>query len=229
MPNFTTQNEPALAAPIEVARNLAEVYFIEKEAKEEKDALRLDFFLVAALARKDTTLAQKTVAVPETVADEDARAYVEQYNSGWLIVDEKSSHQFIIEQDPDLLAYEISIPVEGGVIDSKGKEHPGYTVIKEVRSGSPMFDDERLAIDDPDLYHRATQLQNEDGLRTLGGTMGLSDAKLDKWLDSITDWPRVPRHPDDLSDEDAEAVKQYAFEGPKTKALRVRYAKDEEL
>lgn len=209
----------------ELAREVGEVYYIQKDAKSELESLRKDYFVLAAtMAALEGPLAQQTVAVPDTITDPDkAEAYVELYYTGWKIVDHADHNgvlSFVIEEDPDLKPWQIVVPVDGGVIDLKGNEHPGYVISKSIVSGSATLDDERLREEQPDLYDSITEWQNWETLKALG----VSEKKLE-----AQGWPRRIKTPDEWTAEEEAALREYVYESKRSARLLVRFAKEEEI
>lgn len=210
----------------ELAQEVGEVYFIQKDAKSELESLRKDFFVMAAtVASLEGSLAQKTVVVPDTITDYDkAKAHVELYNTGWKIVDcpmeqPAAPYRFLIEEDPDLLPCQVVVPIDGGVIDIKGKEHPGYVVTKTIVSGSATLDDDRLREEDPELLESITEYQNWETLREIGVT--------EEQLAAVA-YPRVIKHPDHWDAWEEAALTPYTYESARSARLNVRFAKEDE-
>lgn len=222
------KDEPALKNPNQIAAEVAEVYYIEKDAAIELKDLRADFFLAASLEAQGQTLARKTVAVPDTIEPEDSKAYVEQYNAGWRILEQDKKGRFVIEEDPDFIGYVSVIPVGNGVADSKGKVHPGYVVTKTIRSGTTMFDEERLAQDDEELWEEVMTFRNWDRMVEIGKGFGLNVHEVRDWLIQI-EWQRELKPESEIDPGNVPLIQVYFYEGPKTIALNVRYAKDEDL
>jgi hypothetical protein len=75
---------------------------------------------------------------------------------------------------------------------------------------------------DPDLWDRVSYLPGEDYIERY-----IPNNMRDEFI-SKTGLKRQLRNPDDLTPEDIEAIKPYAYEGKKVKALTVKLAKDEE-
>lgn len=226
MPNYKREPEPDKPRSLpEVAEEVGGVYYVKKDASDDLEKLRKEFFTVAALEKASEGLAQKVAEAPESIADPDeARAFVERYHTGWRVIEDKdvdAPYVFLIEEDPDYKGHSIVIPIDGGVIDSKGKEHPGYVVTKTIRSGTILLDDERLLQDDPELYQEVTEPDPT--------IYGFVTKFMANNPGIITRIPRVPKNPDALTDEQSEAIRPYLYEDAKTLALNVRYAKEEEL
>lgn len=218
----------------ELAADLAEVYYIEKDAKSEKEGLRVTFFQEATKTFEASDLARKTVEVPDDISASDSFDYALRYNPGWIL-DEKQpgvGKTVILLEDPNLKPHIEVIEIPGGITEmKKGKEvtHPGYVVTKSVRSGSAMIDDERMKNSDPALYDALFVPQGFKWISDMVYEAGVDGNDVDEHIDAFLpeDWPKVLR--DDLSSEEIESLKPYSFEGPKTLALLVRYAKADEI
>lgn len=231
MPKFSDdKQEPAVRNTQEIGSELGEIYYIHKDAGDELKDLRLEFFVAAKVAKELEPLARKTVAVPEGLDPDDARAYALKYNSGYRVVEDQDDEtdKLVLEEDPDLIPHTIVIAVDGGVVDSDGKEHPGYVVTKTIRSGAQLLDDERLREEDPDLWEDVTEIPNYEYLYALLVQAGVDEEDVDTQI-ANSGIERVPIHPDKLSRKQMAEVADYLYEGAKTKALNVRYAKEEEL
>lgn len=207
--------------PSEIAPDLAEVYWIWKDAEAEKEVLRKKFF--DAVTAAQTNLARKTVRVDPRITDpEEARAYAEQYNSGWKVdglrVTEDGHHAAVIEEDPSLKGGTVVVPLDEPVEDRKGKEHPGYVVTKTIVGGSVLVDADRMQEWSPFEYEALTQFKG------FGPDQQLA-ASVYNWL-LEQDWPREIRG--DLKDWEVELLKPFSYEGPRSAKLNVRYAKPDE-
>lgn len=232
MPTFKKQEQEEERSTIsDIALDIGEVHFIEKDAKDEKAKLREEFFLGAALENQVSTLAHKTATVPDSIrAESEARAFVEQYNSGWRIiegVEKDNGWVFTIEEDPMYKPYHIVVEVED-LLDSNGKPHPGYVVSKTIVSGGVMLDTERLKIDNHALYEEVTTFENYDILANMLYHANVDVEDINARL-AQAGIPLVAKNPDDLTPEQNEAIKPYSYEGPKSLRLNVNYAKEEEL
>jgi hypothetical protein len=228
VPNFTDPVEEEVLDLNAISADLGEVYFIEKDAKTERERLRGEFFKAATATFSPERLAQKTVIPPPDVQTEEAsRAYAELYNTGWTVVEYRPG-QVVIREDPSLKPYQKIIEIEGGVKDGKGQEHPGYSISRSITGGSLSLDEERISTLDPELYERVTQVAYYDTLARLLYDLSVNPDDIDRRLNS-SNLPRVLRSLDDLDDKDREAVKQYTYESARSAKLLVRYAKEEEI
>lgn len=208
----------------EIASNLGEVYFIAKDAKAEQEDLRLEFFKAAAEAHEAKGLGQKTVEVPK---GSDAATYAVQYNAGWR-VKQVEGERVLLEEDPDAKAWQEVIRTPEPVVDAKGKEHPGYVVSKTIRSGSALVDDERLKVENSDLYYEITELPGFALYADLVAQFTeWNQDELEMWLEDHG-VERVMKSIKSLTPEQIDAIKPYVYEAPKSSVLNVRYAKEDE-
>lgn len=244
MPTIPKETPPR--DPTTVATELGEVYYIRLDAETEQKELRNEYFEAATVAQSSEALAQKTVVLPYPMGLEEAFAFAEKYNSGWRVV--KSTivggevEKVVLEEDPNFKGHSeiILVPPRGdddpgGVWDFKGQWHPGYVVTKTVRAGSALIDDERLCEEEPTLWEAITEYPNFDLYweiaRESTPEEEMEDKELYDWLVSIfrmRGLDPVLTDPKTWTVEEADAIRPYAYEGPKTLALNVRYAKDDE-
>lgn len=216
-----------------LVRELGEVYFIRKEADDEQKKYRNEFFEAATEATKEEVLARLVVQTPQDITSEaEARAYAERYYPGYVageVTHKKGSGWSVsIEEDPALKTFEYAVEVEGGIEDAKGNTHPGYRIVRTSRAGSAVLDDERLREKDPDLWNEITTIENYDLIEDLLYQGNVDRDDIDALIDS-SGLPRVLKPIEDLEPEDVEKIKPYMHEGPRSVALNVYYAKEEEL
>jgi hypothetical protein len=134
----------------------------------------------------------------------------------------------LIEEDPAFKGHVEVINLPPWEIPAPTAKQPdrrqkvyGYVVTKTIRSGSALLDDERMQAVDPELYESVTTWPA--WVKTVREYA--SKTAFEKILKAVQP-ERVLR--EDLSPEEFEQVKVYAYEGPKSVALNVRYAgKDE--
>lgn len=212
---------------------LGEVYFIRKEADDEQKRYRDEFFEAATEEASEGSLARLVVQVPQDVTSEDeARTYAEQYYPGYLANEvthkEGGGWSVSIEENPTLTTFEYAVEVDGGVKDAKGKSHPGYRIVRTSRAGSVVLDDERLREKDPDLWEAITTIDNYDLIADMLYHANVDHEDIHPLINSY-DFPRVLKPIEDLDPKDVEKIKPYMHEGPRSVALNVYYAKEEEL
>lgn len=213
----------------QIAPELGEVYWFWKDAEDEKEKLRKEFFDAVTRSHAESDLAHKTFICPDQiVAIDEALQYAEQYNPGWnaySTVAGAHPYHVVMREDPALKAgvevVEVKDdfdPAKDGVWDRKGQWHPGYVVTKSIVGGSAMIDTDRMQKWDQALWHELTQYQGfppDDQLET----------SVIQTLEEIN-WPRVIGH---LDKDGVAKVKPYTYEGKRTVKLLVRYAKDDDL
>lgn len=214
--------------PTMIAEVLGEVYFIEKETAIEKNQLKDEFFKAIAASIKTESLATKVATAPKSCTTMDsALGYFKQYHPGWIasITENKGKFSATLQEDPDFIQESILVLVS--VTDIDGKEHPGYVVTKEVRSGTAMLDIDRLKAEDLDLYYAITEIEHYILIADIFWDFDIPPEDFEEPIKQAG-LPRVLKNPDELTDEQQAAIMPYSFEGPRVKALRVRYAKDDE-
>jgi hypothetical protein len=196
----------------EIVGDLGDTYFIREDAEKLQKTLRSEFFDAATLSQEDASLATKTWIAPKGVSDPEGLAT--KYNPGWLIAnrqDGEENHLLLVE-DPDFK--EVTVTSEG--------DNGRYTITKQIRSGSDLIDDDRMIEEDPDLWDQVSYYPALDFLRQWVPEEDLERAAIGIGLS------RQLKNPDDLTPEEIESIKPYAYEGKKVKALIVKLAKDEE-
>lgn len=231
VPNFSKglkkeTEEPETRTTQEIAEELGEVYFIEKEAKDELGEYRKEFFLAATLEQAAGPLAQKTWQV--VGGDEsNAREVAQRYNPGWLIVEvqpNKNGFGVVLEEDPNFKGYQIVVAIP--------KTESGYKVTKTIRSGSVVVDDERLSFEDPELWDEVTEWPYYETIRNLLHNNNVDydevDARLAVWY-AQSEFKRRLKPLESLSVEQTKRIQPYLYETPKTIALNVAMAKKGEL
>lgn len=208
----------------EIAHALGEVYFMRKEAEDEQKLLREEFFDAITESFEGEDLARKTVAIPEDIIN--ATEWAEKYNPGWRVV-MIQSEQVILEEDPAFKSSMIVVRTDPFEVSAPTKKKPdrvktvyGYVVTKTIRSGTTLIDADRMREVDADLYNQVTTLPPWwEGIKEfVTGDPAKVFAALGEY--------RVLR--DNLTDKEIAAIKPYVYEGPKTKALNVSYAAEDE-
>lgn len=213
----------------QIASELGEVYWFWKDAEHEKEKLRKEFFQAVTDSFDVEDLAEKTVSLPEHVAEDELAEYAEQYHPGWKLV-KSTGIKLLLREDPALKAgvqtvlfrsVDEATEEEGitGVYDRKGVWHPGYVVTKSIVGGSALIDTERMQSYDPDLWDELSEWQSFPGVDQQ------SDPTLDDRLEALG-WPRIIGK---LGAAGVKAVRPYSYEGKRTVKLLVRYAKDEDV
>jgi hypothetical protein len=233
VPKVPREEEPEQRKAIEVAADLGEVYYIAKDAEAEQKELRNEFFQAATVAQEAQALARKTVEVPEALDVSEAKAFALKYNPGWRVVqsefEDDHPSKIILEEDPEFKGHSEVVLVEEPVVDSKGKKHPGYVVAKTVRAGSKLVDDERMKEEEPGLYDALIEYPNFDLLAGLAEhwEIDYDPETIIKFMKDRGVQP-VLRNPSTWTPDELSEARPFIYEGPKTLALNVRYAKNDE-
>lgn len=231
---------------LEIAHDLGEIYFIWKDASAEKDDLKEQLYRALDEEIPAEALARRTVEVPEDVQTEEAaRTYATTYNPGFRVVEvvltreptsgEEYPESVIIEQDPAFVQRIIVVEEDPWIVEGaakKTKKNPtgrkevfGYVVQRTIRSGSTMVDRERVENVEPELFLRVT---DEHPVISRLAELGASEKFLSK-LRKSGDFPRQFRDPTQLEPDDVALLMNFMHEGPKTVALNVRYANEDDL
>lgn len=227
MPKLIQKEEEEERTVDDVATELGEVYFIQKDANTEQGKLRSEFFEAATVENQAQELAQKTW--PTWADDEEsAKARALLYNPGWRVLGvlqvTAKEYKVLLQEDPDWLKYETV------VFNAEADE--GYVVTKTIRSGSTMIDTEQIKKEEPSLWEAITTYPNYDLIADLLYHANMEPDEIDERIDDAmraAGVERVLSDPSTWTEEITESVKPYVYEAAKTKALNVRKAKDDEL
>ena len=176
-----------------VTHNLGEAYRQWKASEKEKNEYKNEFF---ELAEEETpeSLAQEVQRIYGPTTNEAVSRAQEQFPS-WRVkdcepIEDTQYFTVLLEEDPKYRPYSY-VNAEDKMV---------YT--KQVTSGAPYLDDERLKATNPSLYEQVTYEKRERRLRSL----------------------------DELTPEQMAEVQEFIFEGkPTIKLAPPRKAKPEEL
>jgi hypothetical protein len=230
MPKFTKE-KPKRAIDA-IAQDTAEWHFTHADAKAELANHRLELFeaITESFRAPDSTRAQKTVVASKAKFKDFtvAEAYVDKYNAGWQrlsMSETDDAYRFILIEDPEFMAASILVkPTE---------DFPsGFVVTKTVRSGTMMYDLDRMKDEDHDLYLAVTWMPNEEFLADMLYHANMDADEIVAYIDT---WAtkygvmRQPKSAEQLTSEQIEAIRPYMYEGKKTVALNVREAKPEDF
>lgn len=195
-----------------IVKDLGDTYYIRKEADDliqgskkpdEYIGLRQEFFDAATSSIQEDELATKTILLDEWT--DELKNRVVKYHPGWEIISAREADdgfKVIVRENADLKQVTV--------------EYDGYKITKQIRSGTVMIDDDRMKNEDPDLYESITTWP--DWLYFI--LDNVSEEKFEGWASEYR-WKKIFIDPADWSDETREAVADYTYEGPKTKALIV--------
>lgn len=137
----------------DIAYRLGRTYAAWKNAENEKNEARKDFFRAATDSFQIDDLAERVVTIP--VPPDQAREYCAKHYPEWMIVEHPSlvsgglskdstSCEVILREDPAYKPF-VYIDYEAGMVYQR-----------QLSQGSPMLDDERLKKENHDLYERVT-------------------------------------------------------------------------
>jgi hypothetical protein len=221
----------------DIAGSLGEVYFIKKDAEKELGDLRTQLFDSVTASFDESSLAQKRWYVANERGDgtlQGSKDYAVKFNSGWEAIEGREDgpgYEILLREDPALKQKSIVVESDG-VVDSKGKTHPGYVVTKTVRKGSDLVNIETMEVEDEDLFWDITEWPKETVriVEILFDDQYALDAYLMERVYIYTpQYGRVLKDPSELTSAEIEKLKEYVYEGPKQLALNVRYAKPDEI
>lgn len=122
----------------------------EKEAKKEKAGLKERFFELATEKLAKEPLAERYASLPAS-SEEEACDRFAQYYAGYTldairpVEGQEGQWEAILIEDPALKSFSVEVA--------------GRVYSRQIRSGSPLLDDERLQEDDPELYEAVTELK----------------------------------------------------------------------
>lgn len=211
----------------EITLDLGINHLVEKEAKEEKENGRSEFFAAATATLEKGILAQKVVEVSMAGAlNESPEEWVAKWHPGWRVVEiktEDSQNSSIqLEEDPSLLKF------------TYVNEEDDQVYCRNATQGVPQFDDDGLITDHPDLWKRISTPIDPPGLPLLVEYCEDHDQLKDmvSWIELARlkeDWPRIMIPLEDMSAADLLVVQQYLVAAPiKLVLLAPRAAKPED-
>ncbi|MDA4131524.1 MAG: hypothetical protein OK454_00150 [Thaumarchaeota archaeon] len=132
-----------------ITKELGTRYEVKKTAEAELAEKKGEFYKAIDVEIEATeTLAQKTVTLPEDLADEEAvNTYLKVFHPGWRYLDDESEEDrtVIVEEDPAFKKF-VHVNVEDGKLYRRNISQEG-----------PSLDNERLQAEDPALWKRLTK------------------------------------------------------------------------
>lgn len=223
MPKFTKDAAETTETPTleDITLKLGEADSLKKSSDKDRTKYKDLFFATATAMLSEGPLARKTVEIPK--GTEGVEDFILSHNPGWSLMQvSEDETKAVLEQDPKYLPFQFINPKDGKVY------------ARSVREGSPMLDDDRLKVEDPDLYEEVTDIPGISLLRDFMDWIGGDSDDLDSVFDFAAEYedrfPRVLKPLDDLSAQQIEDLKPYIYEGPKTVVLNApRKAKPEEM
>lgn len=210
----------------DVTRQLGTHYLSWKEFETSKNECKNRFFEAVTEKIRNEWVPVEKYAICDALSEAEARKELERMHSGWLIdtirenPDAQGEWEAIMVEDPELKAFTYVNPEDGMV----------YT--RQVVSGSPTLDDERLKAEDPDLWREITYVPHFDAIIGVMYEFGVDGVQMDKFdrLWDICEGPRLLRPLDELPPETAAKLQRYVYIGrPTVKLSAPRKAKPEEL
>ncbi len=129
-----------------IVSHLGEAYDAWKGGEKDKNTYKEHFFRVATQALIYETLAEKVVEV-KAKDEPAARDLISKRYPAWVIDQVREAtklgyYEAIIQENPELMSYTF--------------EHDGRVWQRQVSSGTPYVDDERLQAEDPELWEEIT-------------------------------------------------------------------------
>jgi hypothetical protein len=189
----------------DVVGELSSAYFSAKTEGNKKDKLRLEFFELATKQQDEP--AEKVVAT-KARSESDARHIIEQRYPAWTISEIRATDgeggywEAIIEENPELQPFSI--------------EHDGWIWERRIASGSIFVDDDRLGVDDPDLWKEVTDFEHREILENILYECGVDSEEVSAKLDALGEAYGLPRKLRPLEELEAHhyaALQDYIYEG----------------
>ena len=132
-----------------ITKELGTRYAVKKTAEAELAEKKGEFYRAIDEEILETeTLAQKTITLPEDLADEEAvDKYLKVFYPGWRYLDDESEEELkiVIEEDPAFKKF-VHVNHEDGMLYRRNVSQEG-----------PSLDDERLQAENPTLWKRITK------------------------------------------------------------------------
>lgn len=206
-------------------RILGRVHFERDKYDKKKKRLRDEWFQEASATFSPEALARKTVKVPLDCQD-NPEDYATLYHPGWRVV-EVVEDSVLIEEDPEFKPFVQIVMFDSPQEILDDKDNPvlryGYVITRSIVSGQMLIDDERVIVNDPELWQEVTEWANYELI------LRLEVFNADIWNElAELDWPRQVKPVESLTPGQIARLQPYLYEGPKTAKLLVRYAKENE-
>lgn len=141
-------NEEIMTRTLEnIVAELGAAYDTWKGGEKEKNELKDEFFKLATQEAGNGPLAEKVVEI-KARDDVQAKQIAIQRYPAWIPddirehPDREGYYEIIIRENPELMTFTF--------------EHDGRVFQRQIVSGSPILDDERLQAEDPELWERIT-------------------------------------------------------------------------
>lgn len=158
----------------DIVSELGKAYKGWKGNESKKNTLRDEFFEAITRKLTDDSLAERVIEV-EAPSKEDAVRLVTQRYPTWTIPDsddgirqhpeKEAAWEIILRENPEYISYSITV-------DDK-------VYGRQVSTGSPMIDDERLQAENPELWLGISRWPNQKFIEELLYNAGVDGHKLD--------------------------------------------------
>lgn len=193
----------------EITSNLGINHQVQKEAQKELKKSRDEFFETATATLAKSSLATKTISIPE---GQDSIEWVRKWYPGWRItgINFPDQNQILIDEDPSLMKFVWA------------NKEDGYFYQRTVSQASPSLDDEALEKEEPEVWKRNSK---PDPVAEYWANYFLG-------LGSIfhKDLPQVIKPQEEWLTEDLDVISRYIIPGPISVTLQApRKAKAGEL
>lgn len=208
-------------APEEIVVDLAPAYHEWKGGEKTKNKLKTEFFdAITKYLKENGEQAEDLIYIFAKSPDE-ATELAQKQHPGWVIEDwrdhptEPGAYEIIIKEDPQFQPFTI--------------EHDGYIWGRQVAEGSTMLDDERLQVDNPDLWKSVTAYPYQNLLEDIAYEAGMDPRDVEfeedgfKGFDGYIEWQcekhglkRSLKPMDELDEELLAQLKEYTYIGSPT-------------
>lgn len=177
----------------QVTRRLGEVYRNWKDSEKEKNKLREEFFELASQSFDDNTRATKVVHVGKIGTYDAAREYAIHKNPFWTVT------EIHLEEDEYFVRMEEDFTLKPFAFVN---QEDGMVYQRTVVEGEVLLDDERMKVEDPELWKEIT---------------------VEKVVEEILPF-------EELRPETLDKLSEYLYQGkPTVKFLAPRAAREDEL
>lgn len=217
--NTTTKTR----SPEEIITELAPAYHEWKGGEKSKNQLKTEFFdAITEYLSESGEQADMLVTVRAQDA-ESAIENAEKLNPAWVAVDQREGEgendgfwEIILEERPEYQAFTI--------------EHDGHVWGRQVADGGTLLDDERLQVEDPELWTAVTEYPHQKLVEDVAYESGTDPSEKEftrvgfqEGFDGYIEWQcerhglkRSLKSTDEIEDELLAKLKEYMYPGPPT-------------
>lgn len=204
------------------ASRFGKAYLSAERASARKDKARAG--LIKQFTKDLEGLVRRQKLITAEVSDASDEEYVSKHHPGYRFVS-RHGDQIVIEEDPELMDYAYINPADGQVYQRK------------ITRGTPTLDQERLRLEDPELWESISEWPNPWYSLILDFAEQWNNEApyeglvhhLDRYLEE-RGMIKTLTNPDTWTEEQLEAVKKYLVPAkPVVRILKPRAATDEEL